>query len=71
MATVKHRIGELDVVELLDPIGDWPAGTVGAVVSDWGEIKQVEISDDERYGATLDLIAVRESRLKLISKHSA
>jgi hypothetical protein len=71
MATVKHRIGELDVVELLDHVGAWPSGSVGAVVSDWGEMKQVEISDDEHYGATVDLIAVHESRLRLISKHSA
>lgn len=76
MATVKHAIGELDVVELLDPVerveleGQWPAGTMGAVVSDHGELKLVEIADDET-GEMLDLVSVRESRLKLVAKHSA
>jgi hypothetical protein len=75
MATVKHAIGELDVVELLDPVekveleGQWPAGTMGAVVSDHGELKLVEIADET--GEMLDLVSVRESRRKLVAKHSA
>jgi hypothetical protein len=70
MATVKHAIHEHDAVELLDAVGEWPAGTGGAVVSDYGEVKLVEISDDES-GEMLDLIQVPESRLKLIAQHSA
>lgn len=69
MATVKHAIGELDYVELRDAVGSWPAGTRGTVVSDYGDAKQIEISEHEPPGAMLDLIQVPESRLKLISKH--
>jgi hypothetical protein len=68
MATVKHAIGEIDVVELLDPVGRWPAGTRGTVVDERGEWKQIEISDGR--GVMLDLVSVAEPRLKLISKHS-
>jgi hypothetical protein len=71
MATVKHAIAEHDYVELVDPVGNWPAGTRGTVVSDHGDIKLVEISDADNFGATLDLIHVAEPRLKLIAKHSA
>lgn len=86
MTTVRHAIKEHDVVELLEPIdkdetltrdpgdprgtGQWPAGTRGAVVSDYGDIKLIEISDPTNWGAALDFISVPESRLKLITKHS-
>jgi hypothetical protein len=69
MATVKQAIGEIDVVELLDPAGRWPIGTVGTVVHDLGEWKQIEISDDD--GVMLDLISALEPRLRLVAKHSA
>ena len=68
MATVKHAIGEIDVIELLDAVGGWPAGTRGTVVDERGEWKQIEVSNDR--GQTLDLISVAEPRLKLIAKHS-
>lgn len=67
MATVKHRIGEVDVVELRDAVGKWPAGTRGAVI-DHGEAKMVEIADER--GVALDFLDVPESRLKLVTKHS-
>jgi predicted nucleic acid-binding protein len=66
--TVKQAIREHDVVELLDTVGRWPAGTRGTVVDERGEWKQVEISDDQ--GQVLDLISVVEPRLKLVVKHS-
>lgn len=69
MATVKQAIGEIDVVELLDAVGRWPAGTEGTVVSDHGDVKLIEISD-RRDGQMLDLISVPEARLKLVEKHS-
>jgi hypothetical protein len=69
MATVKHAIGEHDYIELLDRIGKWGFGTTGTVVSDYGDVKLVEISDDR--GVMLDLIQVPEDRLRLITKHSA
>lgn len=68
MATIRHAIGENDVVELRDPVGRWPAGSRGTAVSDYGEVKLVEISDER--GQTLDLIQVREPQLTLIAKHS-
>lgn len=67
MATVKQAIGEHDVIELLDPIGGWPAGRIGAVVSDHGDSKLIEIADDR--GITLDLVEVPEERLRLVAKH--
>jgi hypothetical protein len=69
MPTVSHMIRENDVVEILDASGSWPPGRIGAVVSDYGDVKLVEIADEQ--GVMLDLIQVAEPRLKLISKHSA
>jgi hypothetical protein len=75
MATsVRQAIHENDVVELTRPVaktqeaGDWPAGTIGAVVSEHDQHKLIEISDDD--GQMLDFISETEDRLKLISKHS-
>lgn len=33
MATVMHAISAHDVVVLREPVGTWPAGTTGAVIS--------------------------------------
>ena len=72
MTTIKQTIHEHDVVALVDSVektqdpGKWSAGTVGAVVSDYGNVKLVEIANDR--GETLDLIQVREPRLRLIAK---
>lgn len=71
MATVKQRIKEHDVVELLDQVEHWAAGTEGTVISERGEWKLIEISEDRPPGAMLDMISVAEDRLKLIAKHSA
>ncbi len=74
MSTVKQTIGEIDVVaftEAIDKVegtGKWPAGTRGAVVSDYGDHKEVEISDDR--GVALDFPVVPVEQLKLIEKHS-
>lgn len=68
MATVKHVIHENDVVELRTPIGKWPAGRIGAVVSDYGDVKLIEITDER--GTMLDLVQVPETQLDLITKHS-
>ena len=82
----QHAIGEIDVVAFTKAvdkdetltrtpdedrgIGQWPAGTEGTVVSDYGDHKEVEISDADNYGATLDMPVVPVEKLKLISKHS-
>lgn len=82
--TAKQTIGEIDYVELLEPvakdgaltrdpgqqrgIGQWPAGARGTVVTDLGEQKMVEISDDR--GVALDFVTVPVEHLRLISKHA-
>jgi hypothetical protein len=74
--TVKQIIGEHDVVAFTEPIakaestGTWPTGTEGTVVSDFGDHKMIEISDDANYGATLDMPIVPVTKLKLITKYS-
>ncbi|HEU4393783.1 MAG TPA: hypothetical protein VFR04_09150 [Solirubrobacterales bacterium] len=70
MATVRHAIGEIDVVELREAVGRWPAGTTGTVVSDHGDVKLIEISENTPPGQMLDLISVAEARLKLVTKYS-
>jgi hypothetical protein len=67
MATVKHAIGEHDVIELLDHVDGWPAGKIGAVVSDYGAVKLVEIADER--GVALDFVQVPEAGLRLVAKH--
>jgi hypothetical protein len=75
MATIEQQaIGEVDVVAFERPIkkvdgaGNWPTGTIGAVVSDYGDHKEVEISNDS--GEALDFVIVPVEQLKLIKKHS-
>ncbi len=67
MAIVKQSIGEVDVVSFTEAINGWPSGTRGAVVHDFGEMKMVEISNDQ--GETLDLPVVSVEKLRLESKH--
>ncbi len=74
MSTVKQAIGEVDVVAFerpikkIDGVGNWPTGTFGTVVSDYGDVKQVEIVGDR--GETLDLVMVPVEHLQLVEKHS-
>lgn len=68
MALAQKKITEHDVVALKRPVGKWPAGTQGTVLSEHGSSKLVEISDDEKWGETLDLLDVVEEDLELI-KH--
>lgn len=67
MAITKQVIEEHDAIELLDPVGRWPAGRIGAVVGDYGAVKLIEIANDR--GVMLDLIQVSEDRVRLIAKH--
>jgi len=69
MAITKQAIKEIDVVELLDGVGDWPAGTIGTVVHDLRQWKQIEISDDR--GVMLDLVSALEPRLRLVAEHGS
>jgi Domain of unknown function (DUF4926) len=74
MSTVKQAIGEVDFVALIGAVdkfeddGQWPAGTTGTVVSDYGDHKMIEISNDR--GEALDFVTVPVEKLKLITKHS-
>jgi hypothetical protein len=63
MASVKHAIREHDVVVLRDPVGAWPAGTTGAVISLYGRTALVEITDAG--GRTLDSIQAPSARLEI------
>ena len=62
MATVKHTISEHDVVVLREPVGAWPPGTTGAVVSVYDGILLVEITGPG--GKTLDTIQVPAVQLE-------
>jgi Domain of unknown function (DUF4926) len=75
MATIiKHAIGEHDVVAFTEAIdkaestGSWPAGTIGAVISDFGDHKMIDVANE--LGETLDMPTVPVEKLKLITKHS-
>ena len=75
MATIEQQaIGEVDVVAFerpikkVDGIGNWPTGTTGTVISDYGDMKEVEISNDA--GEALDYVIVPVEQLKLVEKHS-
>jgi hypothetical protein len=61
MATVKHGISEHDVVLLRGPVGAWPAGTTGAVVSVYDDTVLVEITDAG--GKARDTIQVPAAQL--------
>lgn len=84
MTVLEQAIHENDVVALTQPvdkdeiltrppdtdrgIGQWPAGTTGTVVSDYGGAKLVEISDKD--GVALDFLTVPVEQLELITKYS-
>lgn len=67
MNLTKAKITENDHVALTQKMGKWPAGTEGAVVSDHGIAKLVEISDDR--GQELDMFIVPEEKLRLIGHY--
>ena len=67
-AVVKQSIRENDVVELLDGVDRWPAGTGGTVISERGKWKLIEISDER--GMALDYVSAPEPRLRLLAQHS-
>lgn len=59
---------ELDVIELLAPVGSWPAGTTGTIVildDDRPDWMLVEIVSEED-GSTLDTIGVRPDQAKVV-----
>jgi len=50
-------------------VGQWPAGTEGAIVIDFGDDKLVEIYDQN--GVGLDFVTVPANQLKLVAHHGA
>lgn len=58
-----NAIAEHAVVKLRKTVRGWPAGTVGTVVSDYGDTVLVEISDDA--GAAQDFLQVPVAELDL------
>jgi hypothetical protein len=62
MATVKQAISEHDVVVLREPIGTWPAGTVGAVISVYDDTLLVEITGPG--GKTVDTLQAQARQLE-------
>lgn len=66
MAT-KQKIEEIDVVELAEPVGHWPAGAAGTVVMDFGEEKMLEMAGANE--DPLDLPVVHQDKLRLIGKY--
>jgi hypothetical protein len=72
MATIKHAIEEHDVVALRAPIGSWPAGTSGTVVSLCDRAALVEVAEDDPPGSALDnLLTVPFEELQLRWSHRA
>jgi hypothetical protein len=63
MATVRHAISEHDVVTLREPVGSWPAGTTGAVVSVYNDTFLVEVTGPG--GKTVDTIQVPAGQLEV------
>jgi hypothetical protein len=75
MVTVKQTIAENDVVAFIQAVdkvecgpGIWPAGTRGAVISDYGDHKMIDIINER--GETLDMPVVPVEQLELVTKHS-
>lgn len=66
--TSEQTIYENDVVALREPVGDWPAGTVGAAVSIYEGAAQVEVTDNR--GRTLELITVPNELLEVRPRHA-
>lgn len=68
MTQLSEQIREIDVVSFKEAVDQWPPGTRGTVVADYGDHKMVEISNDR--GEGLDFPIVPVSNLKLEHKYS-
>lgn len=60
---VAHAIAEHSVVRFREAVHGWPAGTVGTVVSDYGEATLVEVSSET--GKALEFVQVPVAKLEL------
>jgi hypothetical protein len=62
-----QEIEEIDVVQLTEAVGHWPAGAEGKVVIDFGEDKMLEMEGTNE--DPLDLPVVHRDKLKLVTKY--
>ena len=69
MGDMKAGPAHLEVVELREARGEWPAGTVGTVVEASDEGALVEIADEE--GRTLELLTVPYESLRRLESGTA
>jgi hypothetical protein len=60
---VAHAISEHSVVRLREPVHGWPVGTIGTVVSDYGEAMLVEVANET--GKALEFVQVPVAKLEL------
>lgn len=67
MSTTDTSIDEYDVVILRNPVGAWPAGTKGAVISVFPTHRWVEVADEsDEWGFAI--VSVRTEDLELVWK---
>ena len=70
MSTTKHVIEEHDVVALRTPVGTWPVGATGTVVSLYEDAALVEVAEDDPPRSALDnLLTVPFEQLELRWSH--
>ncbi|HUA46026.1 MAG TPA: hypothetical protein VMA77_12400 [Solirubrobacteraceae bacterium] len=66
MATVKHNIGEHDVVVLREQVGDWPTGTEGTAVSIYEDAALIELSGHPMEEALDNLVTMPADKLEVV-----
>jgi hypothetical protein len=66
VSTTRTQIEEHDVVAFREAIGNWPAGTEGAVIHQHRGFNLIEISNE--FGEALDEIEVLPEQLRLVWK---
>jgi hypothetical protein len=59
---VTHPISEHDVVLFREAVQGWLAGTVGTVVSDYGDVVLVEVASET--GSALEFVQVPVAKLE-------
>lgn len=60
---VAHAISEHSVVRFRETVRGWPAGTVGTVISDYGDAMLVEVAGET--GKALEFVPVPLAKLEL------
>ncbi len=64
---MSRKAHESDIVKLRESVDGWPAGTIGAVVSEYPHSALVEIAtDDPERGMLEDLISAPYEQLQVV-----